>query len=244
MPNSTVPRADGFPAGFIRHLDRAIGGFDNGPAMKLDRMRGLGPWLAFATPVLFALSVLTLAVVTASIHVSGTESSRTVETPAWFDLGVAIWLLLLALMMLSALAVAIDLEWIEHPRTHTGLTYAGLAAMCVATVAFLGILLEGVLNVQVGWLIGATGFLFFGGFGVYLVLMNWVAWRARLLGRVLPWVGIVTGVFFILPAISIFSSAVGVLGIALLPGVVVFLVWSSWLGFKLRGPAPGGATPA
>jgi hypothetical protein len=210
--------------------------------VRLDKLRGFGPWLAFAVPVLFVLAIVVMVIITASISFTGTGSTRHAVLPTWFAFGVAAWLLVMALWMLCSLAVAIDLEWIEHPLTHTGLTYAGLVAMVVATIAFLGILLEGVLNVQGGFIVGLTGFLFFAGFGVYLVLMNWVGMQAGLLGRVLPVLGIIAGVFFLLPAISVFVSIAGILGIALLPALLLYLVWSPWLGFRLRGKAPAGAT--
>lgn len=209
-------------------------------------MRGMGPWFAFATPVLFALSFIAFVILTSSVTFNGAGPDRTPDFPSWFPVGVGIWVVLLGAMMVSALIVAIDLEWIEHPLTHTGLTYAALASMIVATLAFIAILIEGVANATAGFFVGISFFLFFGGFGVYLILINWVAQRAHLLGRVVPPLGIVTGVSFLLPAFGIFFSVGGVFFLLLIPGVPLFLVWSVWLGLKLRGqaPAPAAAAPA
>jgi len=53
-------------------------------------------------------------------------------------------------MILAGLVVALDLEWIEHPRASNPMTYVGLAAMIVATLALFIFLLGGVVNFDDG----------------------------------------------------------------------------------------------
>jgi len=208
--------------------------------MRLDKLRGYGPLFAFATPVLFFLSVIAAVMVVSSIHLNGRDQPPTL--PGWFDFGVAVWLILLGGFMVSGLIVALDLEWIEHPLTHTGLTYVALGAMAVATVAFLITLLQSAFAQGSGtWV---TGVLTFAGLGLYLVLMNLVGLRAHLWGRVLPWIGIVSGGFWILAGLSIIVPFAGFLGVALLPAVPLYFAWSIWLGFRLRGSVASAAAPS
>jgi hypothetical protein len=208
--------------------------------VKLDRLRGLGPWFAFATPVLFLLSFVAFIAVTSSIHFNG--KGQPPALPGWFDFGVATWLILMALFMVSGLLVAIDLEWIEHPRAHTGLTYLGLGAMVVSTLSFLILLIQ--VTFFAGWWTNVTGFLFFAGLGVYLAVMSWVGRRARLWGAGFSSLGIISGVFWVLVSFGVFGLLGGLAVLGLLPAVPLYLAWSIWLGFKLRGPAPQEAAPA
>jgi hypothetical protein len=205
--------------------------------MRLDKLRGYGPWFAFASPGFFFLAVLAI-ILTLSNITFGTNA----PTPSWFGPAVAVWFLLLALWMVTGLVVALDLEWIEHPLTHTAMTYVGLAGAAISTLAFLGVLFESLLPISGNNLVVvATGFLFVAGLGVYLVVMNLVGWRARLLGRVLPWIGIVAGVLFLIAALMIVVGLGAGVSLPIVPAIPLYLLWSLWLGFRLRGKAP---TPA
>src|SRR5258706_1561584 len=106
--------------------------------MRLDKMRGYGPWFAFGVPFLFLLSLFFVVVVNA-FSPSGSQA------PGWLPAAIALWLIAWAVIVLAGLVVAVDLEWIEHPRTHTPMTYVGLGAMAVATLAFLVLLLTRLL---------------------------------------------------------------------------------------------------
>ena len=206
--------------------------------MKLDRMRGLGPWFAVATPVFFVLAVLWMPVVVAGIKVEGPH--RVTFAP-WFDVAAGAWFLWLALFMVCGLLVAIDLEWIEHPATHTGLSYLALGSMAVATLAYLLSLVLGLFEVQ-GAVNAVLGFLFLAGLGLYLVLINWVGWRAGLLGRVFPWVGMVAGAACLVASLAFLVY--DLLASFLLLGIPLYLLWSLWLAFKLRGQVPDPAPAA
>ncbi len=209
--------------------------------MRLDKLRGTGPWFAFASPTFLIVGFIGGVILIANLNCTSTNGRDTCSPASWFGLGAAGTALIFALGFLSALVVAIDLEWIEHPRTHSALTYVGLAAMTVATLAFLAYLVEVLVNVS-GWVTLLTSFVVFAGFGFYLVVMNLVGYRAHLLGRVLPWIGVLCGALGIISAISLIVSAppvtqfVGTVAmLALLP---TYIVWSIWLGFKLRGKTP------
>lgn len=199
--------------------------------MRLDKLRGFGPWFAFASPLCFVLSVLETIIMVANIP------PGTAEAPPWFDYALGLLLALIGLFFIFALMVAIDLEWIEHPRTNTSMTYIGLGGMIVAVLAYMGILIEGFAEAPV-WADAVTTFLMLGGAGVYLVIMNFVGRRAKLLGNMLSSIGIVCGG---LTLVGAGLTAVGLpeaLGFPIFPALALYLVWSVWLGFKLRGKAP------
>ena len=221
-------------------LDKPGGLIDYDTALKLDKLRGFGPWFAFATPVFFGLAFATFVIITSSITYTGTGPDRKVSIPGWFDLGAAMLVLLLGLSMLTGLIVALDLEWIEHPRAHSGLTYVGLGAMAVSTLSFFIVLIQLSFFSSSGTSI--TAFFFVAGLGLYLVAMNWVAMRAHLLGPGLPWLGMVSGALFLLASLGAFGvdfTSIGFIG-----AVPLYLAWAIWLGFRLRGPTPADAAPA
>jgi hypothetical protein len=204
--------------------------------MRLDKLRGYGPWFAFAVPFLFLFSMGYIVVV----HSIGHLSSNTAP-PAWIGPAEAIWILLWALIILAGLVVALDLEWIEHPRTNTPMTYVGLAGMAIASLGFVVILFGAALNIANDAVFAIAGLCLFAGMGVYLVVMNLVGLRANLLGRVLPWIGIVSGALFLIPVLALFVPGNGVL-LLIFPAWALYLGWSLWLGFRLRGKAPVPAT--
>jgi hypothetical protein len=204
--------------------------------MRLDKLRGYGPWFAFAVPFLFLFSMGYIVVVLSVGHLSANT-----QPPAWFGPVVAVWLLLWALMILAGLVVALDLEWIEHPRASTPMTYVGLAAMIVATLALFIFLLGGVVNFDDGIALVIDVFFIFAGLGVYMVVMNLVGLRANLLGQVLPWIGIISGALFLIAALMVVVGIGGGAGLAFFPAWALYLAWSLWLGFRLGGKTPAPA---
>src|SRR5258706_2123936 len=205
--------------------------------MRLDKMRGYGPWFAFGVPFLFLLSLFFVVVVNA-FSPSGSPA------PGWLPAAIALWLIAWAVIVLAGLVVAVDLEWIEHPRTNSPMPYVGLGAMAVATLAFLVFLLTGLVITPDFDLGQVAAFLVFAGFGVYLVVMNVVGLRAGLLGQVLPWLGIVAGALFLFAALMVVFSFNDTAGLGYVPGWAIYLAWSLWLGFRLRGKAPEPAKAA
>jgi hypothetical protein len=205
--------------------------------MRLDKLRGYGQWFAFAVPFLFLFSMGFIFGVTVLAYPAEPGG----EPASWFGDAVAVWLVLWALIVLAGLVVAIDLEWIEHPRTNTPMTYAALAGMAVATLAFLFFLADGIFHLadQMVFLIDA--FLVFAGIGVYLVLINVVGLQAGLLGSILPWIGTASGALFLVAALLIVVGLTDAAGLAFFPGWALYLGWSLWLGFRLGGNAPAAA---
>jgi len=202
--------------------------------MRLDKLRGHGPWFAFAVPFLFLFSMGFIFGVT----VLAFPAEPGGQPASWFGDAVAVWLILWALIVLAGLVVAIDLEWIEHPRTNTPMTYVGLAGMAVSTLAFLFFLADGIFNITDQVVFLTDAFLVFGGIGVYLMVMNLVGLRAGLLGRILPWIGIVAGSLFLVAALLVVAGLADAAGLAFFPGWALYLGWSLWLGFRLGGKAP------
>jgi hypothetical protein len=207
--------------------------------MRLDKLRGYGPWFAFSIPFLVLFTMGYLAVISSMAISTSSEAGP----PAWFGIATAVLFILFGLIVIAGLAVAIDLEWIEHPQTNTAWTYVGLVAYAVAALAFVLYFVEGFFN-QYDWAVFVvTVMAFFGGLGLYLVVMNVVGMRAGLLGRVLPWVGILSGALFVLAALMIPIHWVDTSGLAAFPSLALYLAWSLWLGFRLRGKSPAPATP-
>jgi hypothetical protein len=163
----------------------------------------------------------------------------------------AIVLFVLLWLWVAALSVvALDLEWIEHPKTGTrwfqvarGLT---LIAMAMPAVLLLAVL----LNLPLIFL-AVPNALTWGGVGISILVHNWDARRAGILHGVLPWLGIVSGVAMTLGGIGYYALFVPIGMTAhfspdrnqdfffliainsLLLGQVVYMVWAAWLGVKL-----------
>jgi len=223
-------------------------------SVRLDKLRGFGPWFAFAVPFLFLVTfgywvVLTDQPARAAAHrLVALTLHHGLPAPS-FGAAVELWFVLWALIVLAGLVVAIDLEWIEHPLTNTPMAYVALGGMVVATLALIVILADGFANFGVvpGALFRVAAFLVSAGFGVYLVVVNLVGKRAGLLGRVLPWLGVVSGALFLVAALLIvvglpeaagFGFLPGAALYGFLPGAALYAGWSLWLGFRLRGRAP------
>ena len=203
-----------------------------GAGVRLDRLRGAGAWFAFASPALMVASVVYLIVILGSVRLTPDQAP-----PVWFPWALGLGLILVGVAVLSGLVVAIDLELIEHPLTHSGLTYLALAAAAVGTLAFLTVMLMAVLNVpsQFGQLLLVLMFL---GFGAYLTLINLGGRRAGLVTGWLSVAGIVSGALFLLGGIMVgLGQFIGVVLTA--PALIGYLIWSTGLGLVLRRRRPG-----
>jgi hypothetical protein len=212
--------------------------------MRIDKLRGYGPWFAFAVPFLFPFTMGSWVLLTDQAARAAVHQLIAVALPQGQpipSLGVAVelWFVLWALIVLAGLVVAIDLARIERPVANTRMTYVALGGMVVATLASTGLLVGGFTN-----FLGAGGYyvvalpLGSAGLGVYLVTINRADKRAGLLGRVLPWLGIVSGALFLVAALQIALGLPGGLGYSFVPGAALYAAWSLWLGFRLRGKAP------
>lgn len=213
--------------------------------MPLDKLRGFGPWLAFAVPFLFLFTmgywvVLTNQPARAAVHqLIAVVLPRGQPAPS-YGAAVQLWFVLWALIVLAGLVVAIDLERIEHRLTNTPITYVALGGIVVATVALIVYLVGGFANFGVvsEALFPVAAVLVSAGFGVYLVVVNLVGKRAGLLGRVLPWLGVVSGALFLVVALLMVVGLPERAGFGFFPGAALYSGWSLWLGFRLRGKAP------
>jgi hypothetical protein len=213
--------------------------------MRLDKLRGFGPWFAFAVPFLFLFTMGYWVFLRDQPARAAVRQLIAVALPQGqpapsFGAAVELWFVPWALIVLAGLVVAIDLEWIEHPLTNTPMTYVALGGMVVATLAFTVFLVDGFANFGVvsGALFLVAAFLVSAGFGVYLVLINFIGKRAGLFGQVLPWLGVVSGALFLVAALLMVVGLPEGAGFGFFPGAALYLGWSLWLGFRLRGKGP------
>ena len=209
--------------------------------MKLERLAGYGPTAALVSggSLFIALFILIFG---PGIH------------PAWDGVAVAMVVvaaLAATLWPLSLVVVGLDLEWLEHPDTHTGrlrfsLWAAFLGAFCplffalvliVANNSFLPALPLAVLAADMA---------------IFLIIQNREARKAGLLKGVLPVIGYIAGGGFTLMALGFATSLLSPLAFGLgligfFTGTVSFVFWSIWLGLRLHGEknaVPIAASPA
>jgi hypothetical protein len=206
--------------------------------MPLDKLRGFGPWFAFAVPILFLFTmgywVLLTEPARAAVHqLVGVALPQLAPS----DAAVGLWLVLWALTVLQGLVVAIDLG-IEHPLTNTPMAYVALGGMVVGTIAFIAFLVNGFASFFGAGSYYVVTFLEPAGLGVYLVVINLVGKWAGLLGRVLPWLGVVSGALFLFAALLIGVGSPEGAVFGFFAGGALYSGWSLWLGFRLRGKAP------
>ena len=206
--------------------------------MRLDKLRGYGPWLSYASAACLALAIVCMMASVATINPPQKPGA------AFAGLWIAA-VLFGALWMVTLLAVAVDLEWIEHPLTHTGMTYVALAGAALATLALVILLATSLTSIP-DPLAAILGFCFAGGVGIYLVIINLVGRRARVISGALAWLGVVDGALFVVGAVLVVVGFAPALVLPVMIAVPLYLIWSIWLGFQLRrnAPAPSGTTPA
>ena len=196
--------------------------------MKLQKLAGYGPTAAFVSAgslfVFFFLLLFGNAIFTAV---------PALTFPIYLVWVFALWL------WLGALAVLVlDLEWLEHPATST--RWFKVAHWATLAAVFLPVLFGIAVITNNGTLGTIVASLLALCIGLTLLIHNIEARRAGLLRGTLPWIGIVTGVAYLLVAIGIYAG----FGIdALWLGQVFFIAWAIWMGVNLRStkaaPAAG-----
>jgi len=200
--------------------------------MKLQRLAGFGPAAAFVSAfALLVIAVINYAPITPSVFVAAFIT---------FLAAFVVWT--------GSLTVTLfDLEWLEHPATSTPLIRVALAAILVAmvmpAVLALGVFAGAPIPLAIPWT------LIFLGVGVSLLVHNLEARRAKLLHGALPWIGIVTGGFFVylglLQFIFMFTPKL-VMGFfyGLPVTQLTYLVWAIWMGVHLIRARSKAEAPA
>lgn len=207
--------------------------------MKLQKLAGYGPTASIVSGVSLIVFFVLLFF---APPVFG--NNRALEA-------VAAILLLLALTLWPAalLVVGVDLEWLEHPLTHTGRMQASLVAGFIAIFLPVIFVITLVFFSQ-GQAPSAPIGLLCLCIGVFLLIQNWEARKAGLLHGVLPWIGLVSGGAFVLTGLSFLPTVANVLFMyvfAILFWVIAtisFMFWSIWLGIYLRSAEQLPTTPA
>lgn len=193
-------------------------------AMKLESLAGYGPTAAYvsAGSLFLFLFILIFGYPIA-------QAAPWIATPmtiVWF---FALWL------WLGALAVVVfDLEWLEHPATSTRwfqvAHWATLVALVVPVLLGIGLIANSGAVVSISFLlIGLT-------VGISLLIHNLDARRAGLLHGAMPWLGVATGVAYILAGIGIATSLPPLGFTALILGQTFYIAWAVWMGAKMGGP--------
>lgn len=159
-------------------------------------------------------------------------------------LAAGVLFVLLSTVWLAAMAVTgLDLDWIAHPDTHNGRLLASL------WLALGGTLLPSLIAVSVllsgpGWvqqlllcLVGLVA----GGF---TILHNLEAHRVGILRGVLPWLGILSGIFFLVFWFGMLIGLPLLVGFGYLVGGILYSCWAIWLGVRLarRTDVPAAVT--
>ena len=207
--------------------------------MKLEWLAGYGPLAAIVSGVALVVCLLVLMF-------------GPVIAPALN----AISLTLIAIAAIAAgtwpaalVVVGLDLNWLEHPATHTGRMRLSLYAVALAAVTFpiFGVLVA-IFSTSNSTL-PELGLVVLGAcIAYFLIVQNWEARRAGLLHGVLPWLGLVAGGCFALMAIASLAGQVssiffGLAFLSFFAGAITFVFWAIWLGIRLRGATPLAATP-
>lgn len=206
--------------------------------VKLQRLVGFGPVAAFVS----AGSLFVYLFI-------GTMAAVLIKTFP-YALLVAVFLLALWLWVGALTVVVFDLEWIEHPATSTRWFKVGRWATLVAMVMPAVLTLDLLINAGVP-LLAPTYFLLYGSVGLTLLIHNLDARRAHILRGVLPWLGMVTAVFFLLAgigyAIFLLGGPFAIGWNSLQLGVLLYIIWAIWMGVHLirsKAPAPAISAPA
>ena len=211
--------------------------------MKLRRLAGYGPLAAFVSAgslfVFFFLQEAGSAIVAAA---------PSIFVPLAITFIFAQWL------WVAGLAVVVfDLEWLEHPSTSTTWIRVAQVATLVALVMPIPV---GIAPFTVGINLQAPSFLLlFLGVATTLLVHNIEARRVDILRGPLPWLGIATGVLYVicglafigilLPSIGMTVFMVG-LNINFLTEIA-YIVWAAWMGVKLsrsKAAAPAAVQSA
>ena len=189
--------------------------------MKLQRLAGYGPIAAFVS----AAALLVVAVI------------QQVMVPPSIFVATAIAFLVLIAIWVGALTVTLfDLEWLENPKTNSGLFRVALGASLVAMLMPGLIALITFAGVAVPFPIPYA--VLFIGVGFALLVHNIEGRRAGLLQGTLPWIGIGAGAGFVylgvLQSLVLFTTNFVMFWYpALVPTQLLYLVWVIWMGVHL-----------
>lgn len=212
--------------------------------MQLQRLAGYGPLAAYVSAGFLLAFVLVGQFGTAIIQAA---PGMVVPVEIVFVLALWVWI--------AGLAVVVsDLEWRGQPTTSARRLQVARVATLVALVMpvpfVVGLIVNAGVPVQ-----APSYLLIYGGVGISLLIHNLGARRAGLLHGLLPWLGIVTGVAYILAGIGFGAILIPGIGMTLYLigfnvlelGEVVYIVWAIWLGVKLswtRAAVPAAVAPA
>lgn len=205
--------------------------------MRFDKLRGWAPWFAFASPLLLILAGITafmVVLVAVANHGPGSPFPPPPDPP-WYGAAEVAAVVSFGLALVGQLMVALALQRNEHARSRSTLANVGLTAAATSFAAYILLLLEQLFNAG-DLALTATWSVIVAGAGIYLVTMSIVGLRSRLLGQILAWTGTASGGLLLLVALSNLVNWPGV-GLALVLAVLLYVTWSAWLGFRLRGPA-------
>jgi hypothetical protein len=199
--------------------------------MKLQRLAGYGPTAAYVSAgALFVFF---------SILIFGTpvaQNAPGIAVPMTVVYIFALWVWLAALAV-----VVLDLEWLEHPATNTRLFQ--VAHWTALVSVFLPLVLVISFLAGVGGLVQVSFYLTFLLVGVNLLIHNIDARRAGLLQGIPPWLGIVTGIAFVVAGLGIWTIVpLGFIGLIL--GQTFYIAWAVWMGVILSAAPRKGAAPA
>lgn len=145
-----------------------------------------------------------------------------------------------ALWAAGLVVVVVNLERLDHRAT--SMRWMQVARGAVLTALVVQVPLDIGLIVRAGVPIQAPAYLLiYVGVGVGLLIHNLVARRVGLFGGVVPWLGIATGVAYILAGIGFGTFPIPGVGMVfysigfnvLLLGQALYLVWAIWIGVKL-----------
>ena len=196
--------------------------------MRLQSLRGFAPTAAFVAGGCLLLGVL--------VFIFGPPAFANnpgLEAPL-----AVVMILALACWPAALTVVGADLEWLEHPATHTGRMQAALVAAVIAMFMppLVGLVAFLATNTNLPSVpAGVLGF----ALAVFLIIQNREARKAKLLHGVLPWIGMVAGGAFAVSGLGWLLSLASPLGyglafLGLIAGGLCCLFWSVWLGVVLR----------
>jgi len=201
--------------------------------VRIDKLQRYGAWFAMASAALLLLAIVDVAIV--SLAGGFNSIANFGPAPAWTGPPLILAAALFVLSVVTASVVAVDLAWI-HRRTRRIVVYAALAAAVLATSTL--VLFMAKSSILGANALGVASFVIVSGYGTYLLLINLAGLGVGTLGPALPWLGVASGLLFVIAAVFSFSAWA-----AVFPAVALYLLWCGWLGFRLRRrpPAEAGA---
>ena len=196
--------------------------------MRVNKLQLYGAWFALASTALLLLAIADVVIVALAGGFNNIASFG--PAPAWVGPPMVAASAMFDLSVLTAFVVAVDLAWILL-QSRKAMVFAALASVILATSALI---------LPVAWLsvlgsngLGIATIVVVGGYGTYLILINLAGVRSGVLGATLPWLGVVSGSFFLIAAVF------GIYGWAMVfPAIALYMAWSAWLGLRLRRRAP------